>query len=142
MMSGGFAQGRILSCGVDKASEGERWVPEEAGSNAVKDFNSQAGIYRMGQRVVAVNRPSGEDITPRLEDDKVGELFGEVPVALVQDKSSEGGGGDFKEIWQWFLVAMALALLIEGILILPKGADERVEIQTAASGKVSSREGA
>ena len=96
----------------------------------------------MGQRVVAVNRPSGEDITPRLEDDKVGELFGEVPVALVQDKSSEGGGGDFKEIWQWFLVAMALALLIEGILILPKGADERVEIQTAASGKVSSKEGA
>ena len=142
MMSGRFAQGRILSCGVDQASEGERWVPEEAGSNEVKDFNSQAGIYRMGQRVVAVNRPSGEDITPRLEDGKVGELFGEVPVALVQDKSSEGGGGDFKEIWQWFLVAMALALLIEGILILPKGADERVEIQTAASGKVSFKEGA
>ena len=142
MLSGRFAQGRMFSCGVDQTKKGERWVPEEAGSNSVKDFNSQAGIYRMGQRVVAVNRPSGEDLGTMLEDGIVGELFGEVPVALVQDKTSEGGGGDYKEIWQWFLVAMALALLIEGILILPKGADERVEIQTAASGKVSSKEGA
>jgi len=141
MLSGRFVKGRMLSCGVDQASKGERWVPEESESDSVKNFNSEAGIYRMGQRVVAVNRPSEEDMASMLEDEKVDELFGEVPVVLVEENTSQGGGGDRKEIWQWFLVAMALALLFEGILILPKGADERVEIQTTASGKVSAKEG-
>jgi len=38
-------------------------------------------------------------------------------------------------------VAMAMALLMEGLLILPKGTDERVEIQTTASGKVATKGG-
>ena len=141
MLSGRFVQGRMLSCGVDQASEGERWVSEESGNESVKDFNSQAGIYRMGQRVVAVNRPGEEDMIPPLEAVKVRELFGEVPVALAQEKSSGGDAEDSKEIWQYFLAAMVIVLLIEGILILPKGADERVEIQTAASGKITARGG-
>jgi len=76
-----------------------------------------------------------------LEADQVRGLFGEVPVALAQEKARGGASDDPKEIWQWFLVAMAMALLIEGILILPKGTDERVEIQTTASGKVAVKGG-
>ncbi|SVD52068.1 uncharacterized protein METZ01_LOCUS404922, partial [marine metagenome] len=60
---------------------------------------------------------------------------------LAQEKTLSGVSDDPKEIWQWFLVAMAMALLIEGILILPKGADERVEIQTTTSGKVAAKGG-
>jgi hypothetical protein len=141
MLSGRFVQGHMLSAGDDRANEGERWVSEEVGKGSAKDFNSQAGVYRMGQRIVAVNRPEREDLSPALEEDSVRELFGEVPVALAQEKAQGGASDDPKEIWQWFLVAMAMALLIEGILILPKGADERVEIQTTASGKVAAKGG-
>ena len=55
-------------------------------------------------------------------------------------EAADGDADDPQEIWRWFLVVMALALLIEGILILPKGADERVEIQRSATGKVSTEQ--
>ena len=140
MMSGRYVQGHLLSAGDDRAAEGERWVSEEGGENSVKDFNLQAGVYRMGQRVVAVNRPVREDALISLEADEVKALFGAVPVALTQERAADGGADDPQEIWRWFLVVMALALLIEGILILPKGADERVEIQRSATGKVSTEQ--
>ena len=140
MMSGRYVQGHLLSAGDDRAAEGERWVSEEGGENSVKDFNLQAGVYRMGQRVVAVNRPVREDALISLEADEVKALFGAVPVALTQERAADGGVDDPQEIWRWFLVIMALALLIEGILILPKGADERVEIQRSATGKVSTEQ--
>jgi len=141
MLSGRFVQGHMLSAGDDRASEGERWVSEETGKGSAKDFNSQAGVYRMGQRIVAVNRPEREDLSPGLGADEVRGLFGEVPVTLAQEKAQSGASDDPKEIWQWFLVAMAMALLMEGLLILPKGTDERVEIQTTASGKVATKGG-
>ena len=141
MLSGRFVQGHMLSAGDDRAGEGERWVSEETGEGSAKDFDSQAGVYRMGQRIVAVNRPEREDLSSGLDASEVRGLFGEVRMVLAQEKTLSGVSDDPKEIWQWFLVAMALALLIEGILILPKGADERVEIQTTTSGKVAAKGG-
>ena len=141
MLSGRFVQGHMLSAGDDRAGEGERWVSEETGEGSAKDFDSQAGVYRMGQRIVAVNRPEREDLSSGLDASEVRGLFGEVRMVLAQEKTLSGVSDDPKEIWQWFLVAMAMALLIEGILILPKGADERVEIQTTTSGKVAAKGG-
>lgn len=133
----------------DRAKKGERWVSVETGKGASKDYDSQAGVYRyiyeksgqLGQRIVAVNRPEREDLPLGLDAAEVRGLFGKVSVALAQEKTQSGASDDPKEIWQWFLVAMAMALLIEGILILPKGADERVEIQTTTSGKVAVKGG-
>ena len=71
MMSGRYVQGHLLSAGDDRAAEGERWVSEEGGENSVKDFNLQAGVYRMGQRVVAADRPVREDALISLEADEV-----------------------------------------------------------------------
>ena len=63
-------------------------------------------------------------------------LFGSIAVAISQEKAGSGAG-EPREIWKWFLVLMILALLAEGLLILPKGADERVEIQRSSTGKVT-----
>lgn len=140
MLSGRYVQGHLLAAGDDRAGEGERWVSEEGGDHSVKDFNMEAGVYRMGKRVVAVNRPQREDAMISLEEPEVRSLFGEVPVTLSQERSADGVADDPQEIWRWFLVAMALALLIEGLLVLPKGADERVEIQRTATGKVPTQQ--
>jgi len=135
----------------DRAKKGERYVSVEvpAREGVAKDYDTQAGVYRYiseksgqgGHRIVALNRPEKEDLAPSLGADQVRGLFGVVPVALSQEKTQSSASDDPKEIWQWFLVAMAMALLIEGILILPKGTDERVEIQTTASGKVAAKGG-
>ena len=140
MLSGRYVQGHLRVAGDDRAGEGERWVSEESGENTAKDFNLEAGVYRMGQRVVAVNRPQREDVLISMDQEEVEALFGEVPLVLFQESTIEIESDDDRELWKAFLVVMALALLIEGILILPKGADERVEIQRSATGKVSTQQ--
>ena len=142
MSSGRFIEGRMLSAGDDRSRSGERWL--EVGSDITrpdKAFDTDAGIYRLAnsQRVVAVNRPAREDSNVMLEPDSVQRLFGEVPLALTQ-KRADGAAEDPKEIWKWFLAAMALALLIEGFLVLPKSTDERVEIQSSITGKVPTQQ--
>ena len=110
-------------------------MSEDTEEGKAKDFNTQAGVYRMGKRLVAVNRPEREDALASLEPDEVRKLFGPITVAISQEKAGSSAD-DPKEIWKWFLVLMILALLAEGLLILPKGADERVEIQRTSTGKV------
>ena len=85
---------------------------------------------------MAVNRPEREDALAPLEVAKVRELFGPIAVAISQEKTGSGEG-DNTPLWKLFLVLMILALLVEGLLILPKGADERVEIQRSSTGKVT-----
>jgi len=140
MLSGRYVQGHLRVAGDDRAGEGERWISEESGENTAKDFNFEAGVYRMGQRVVAVNRPQREDVLISMDQEEVKALFGEVPLVLFQESTIEIESDDDRELWKAFLVVMALALLIEGILILPKGTDERVEIQRSATGKVSTQQ--
>jgi hypothetical protein len=134
--SGRFINQTMLAAGDDRAAKGERWVSEDTEEGKAKDFNTQAGVYRMGKRLVAVNRPEREDALASLEPDEVRKLFGPITVAISQEKAGSSAD-DPKEIWKWFLVLMILALLAEGLLILPKGADERVEIQRTSTGKVA-----
>ncbi len=133
--SGRFSNDRMLAAGDDPARSGERWISVGGEEGESRDFNTEAGVYRLGNRVVAVNRPEREDLVPSMEGDEAVELFGEMPVALFQEKR-EGTAGDPKEIWKWFLALMAIALLVEGFLILPKNTDERVVINRSSTGKV------
>jgi hypothetical protein len=134
--SGRFSSDRMLAAGDDPARLGERWISVGGEEGESRDFNTEAGVYRLGKRVVAVNRPEREDLVPSMEGDEAVDLFGEMPVALFQEKR-EGSAGDPKEIWKWFLALMAVALLVEGFLILPKSTDERVVINRPTTGKVA-----
>lgn len=134
--SGRFSSDRMLSAGSDLSRPDERWVSVGGEEGESRDFNTEAGIYRLGKRVVAVNRPEHEDLAPLMDGDEAVALFGEMPVALFQEKR-EGTAGDPKEIWKWFLALMAVALLVEGFLILPKSTDERVVISRPTTGKVA-----
>ena len=139
MSSGRYVLGRLLEAGDTGAFQNRgRWLPISNEPQYGQNPFEQSGVYRASEsdRVVAINRPEKEDLGAPLDASEVEELFGEVPVALTEETAEGGSGDDPKEIWRWFLVAMALALLIEGLLILPKSADERVEIQRSTTGKV------
>ncbi len=95
----------------------EHWTCMD--SSATKDLRTQAGVYRLGDRTLAVNRPLIEDEPDKLEAASAKELFGDVSVRLfeeTQNRSSQMQG----EMWRSFVFAMLAFLLAEAILILPE----------------------
>jgi hypothetical protein len=110
-----FTQASLMSCGqVVPLAEGETWV----GVDGSKDVRLQAGIYRAGNRLVAVNRPAAENEMDLIEPAKARSLFGGVRVQLFAEQK-QGEGKLQSELWRMFLFTMVLFLLVEALLILP-----------------------
>jgi len=110
-------QASIISCGELSASDqAKKW--ESVDSPQHKDISTQAGVYRSGDRLLAVNRPASEDEPEVLDTDQAHKLFGDLPFQTMQEH--RGPLGQLQgEIWRVFLVCMLLFLIGEGILILP-----------------------
>jgi hypothetical protein len=110
-------QSSIIACGELSASDqSKKW--ESVDSTQPKDIHTQAGVYKSGDRLLAVNRPASEDDPEILDADQVHKLFGDLPFQTMQDRRSPLGSLQ-GEIWRVFLVIMLLFLIGEGLLILP-----------------------
>ena len=106
-----------IACGELSASDrGRNW--ESVDSIKPKDIRFQAGVYRAGERLVAVNRPAAEDEPEILEADETHRLFGDLPFQMLLERRTQMERLQ-GEIWRLFLFAMLLFLIAEGILILP-----------------------
>lgn len=83
-----------------------------------KDLRFEAGVYRNGPGLIAVNRPAAEDSLEVIEKAAAKQLFGGLPLQFFEEH-----GGDASplqgEIWRPLFIAMLLALLAEGVLSLP-----------------------
>jgi hypothetical protein len=106
-----------VPCGEMTAADlARQWLPVD--STVAKDIRSQAGVYRAGDRLIAVNRPPAEDDPEMIDSDELRKLFGDLPTQTWQERP--GGAGRLQgEIWRLFAFAMLLLLIAEGILILP-----------------------
>jgi len=80
----------------------------------------EAGVYAAGPRLVAVNRPAAEDAGRVVADDRIDGLFAGLSLARVNGRP--GGDGIVQEIWRAFLIALLVALAVEGLLGLPRRA--------------------
>jgi hypothetical protein len=117
-------QSSIIACGELSASDqAKKW--DSLDSTQPKDIHIQAGVYRSGDRLLAVNRPASEDEPEILDTDQAHKLFGDLPFQTMQDRRSPLGQLQ-GEIWRVFLVIMLLLLIGEGILILPARKVRRV----------------
>jgi len=106
-----------VACGeLSQSDQTLPWVSVD--STEHKDIRTQAGVYRAGDRLLAVNRPIAEDDPDLLDPDEARKLFGDLPVQTLQERHLETGQLQ-GEIWRMFLFAMLLFLIAEGILILP-----------------------
>lgn len=94
----------------------KQWASVDSTTN--KNIRLQAGVYRAGDRLVAVNRPSGEDEPDGLEMNDAKNLFASMPFQLLQERKqkTEALQG---EVWRFFLFGMLAFLIGESILILP-----------------------
>jgi hypothetical protein len=106
-----------VACGeLSLADQRLPWLSVD--SSGPKDILTQSGVYRAGDRLLAVNRPVAEDDPELLDADETRKLFGDLPVQTLQERHFETGQLQ-GEIWRFFLFAMLLFLIAEGILVLP-----------------------
>ncbi|MGO8698382.1 MAG: BatA domain-containing protein [Limisphaerales bacterium] len=119
LLAGGrrLQQVSTVACGEMNATDSARqWVSVD--STTSKDIRSQAGIYRSGDRLIAVNRPAAEDDPEMIDTEQARKLFADLPTQTWQEHPV-GIGRLQGEIWRLFAFAMLLLLMAEGILILP-----------------------
>ncbi len=124
-----LTQATMMTCGELSAVDANRpWVAVDVAGP--RNIQTDAGVYRAGDRLVAVNRPAAEDERELVTAPEARALFGTLPVQML-DESRTRNDRLQGEIWRLFLVAMLLFLLVEGVLILPTRAE------TAATGKLT-----
>jgi hypothetical protein len=123
-----IGQESMIACGelspVDKA---KRWqmidFQSQSTSEEYRDARIHAGLYRSGDRVIAVNRPDAEDRVGSVTTEAVAALFGELPLQIAeqtgaQDNTLQG------EVWRMFLFGMLAFLIAESWLVLPPPAKD------------------
>jgi hypothetical protein len=111
---------RMLVAGDPAGEDPTRWK-RVAGTEAAlsSDYPLHRGIYRADDRLLAVNRATGEDLAPILGDDRVAELFRGLDFARVDDRAGNISSL-IQEIWRVFLVAMMVSMIVEAGLCLPR----------------------
>ena len=115
----GKAQQRIASA-TALGSDPSAWRPVEQKKEAVisSSLPLRAGVLSMGDQLVALNRPPGEDEPETLSRASLDELFAGLDFRVLTD-TLEDNRSLTNEIWRTFLMAMAVALVAEALLCLP-----------------------
>jgi hypothetical protein len=115
----GKAQQRFASA---SALEGgaANWRAVETKDEAVLSVNLplRAGVLASGDRLIALNRPPGEDQPQTLSTATLNELFAGLDFRVLTD-SLEDGRSLTNEIWRTFLIAMAVIIVGEALLCMP-----------------------
>lgn len=91
----------------------------------------RSGVYRLGERVVAVNRPIDETDPAKVDEETRGELLEGVSYSLFANEDSKEDLAS--EIWRAFLIAALFFLISEALLCLqpkPTGPVHKAVAQT------------
>ncbi|MEJ6648318.1 MAG: hypothetical protein QNL24_13460, partial [Akkermansiaceae bacterium] len=76
----------------------------------------RAGVYRLGERVIAVNRKPAESSPEKVTKEGLKELLGDTSYSLFSDENSRDDL--VKEAWRAFLIAVLVFLITEALLCL------------------------
>jgi len=113
-----LANAQQRETGPNALPQDKPWTTiDTVNSDAVK-IGLNSGAFSSEDRLAAINRPVSEDDLRTINEPALEALFGGLDFQIIRD---ELGSGDSlaSEIWRAFLVAMALALLIEAALCIP-----------------------
>lgn len=126
--------------GEDKArpKDGEiRERVDSAGDLDSANGDYQAGVFRLGDRLLAVNRPPGEASPVRIDRDTLDNLLAGTDFSLFEEKTEDKSL--VQEAWRAFLIAMILFLIAEAILCLQKPKSERSPAARARARAVAAK---
>jgi hypothetical protein len=91
--------------------------PEDRGA-LPENLPLRAGVFSFEDRLIALNRPPGEDDPQTLSNADLDELFAGLDYRVLND-TLESGRSLTSEVWRTFLILMALVLVAEALLCLP-----------------------
>jgi hypothetical protein len=97
------------------------------------DVRTQAGIYRNGSRLIAINRPADEDDPDRIAPETARHLFTPLNTILFEERGDTSSDSLQGEIWRALLFAMLLFLVGESFLSLPPAASRNANLRGGGS---------
>ncbi len=110
-------QETMVACGeLSALDRAKQWTCVDGATG--KNILLHAGVYRAGERLLAVNRPSAEDDRTLLEPAVARKLLGTLPLQLLQERTARSDALQ-GEIWRLFLIGMLVFLFAEAWLVLP-----------------------
>lgn len=102
---------------IDNSSVNERYSIQKDGVDSQPLY--LAGVKRIGERILATNRPESEDDWTVLQEKELDTIFKDTDYSLFSN-SGEESASTAERIWQLFLIAALIFLIIEAILCLNK----------------------
>lgn len=110
-------QETMVACGeLSALDRAKQWTSADGSTG--KNILLNAGVYRAGERLLAVNRPSAEDDRTLLEPAVAKKILGTLPLQLLQERTARSDALQ-GEIWRIFLIGMLAFLFLEAWLVLP-----------------------
>ena len=102
----------------------EDWRQIAGPPSASTEAGFHAGVYASRGRLLAVNRPAAEDAAEVVDNRQIETLFQGLSFSRFEQKAG-GLGAIVEEVWRLFLVALLVALVVEGLLCLPRRQSDR-----------------
>jgi hypothetical protein len=104
----------------------EDWRQIAGPPSASTEAGFHAGVYASRGRLLAVNRPAAEDAAEVVDDRQIETLFQGLSFSRFEQKAG-GLGAIVEEVWRLFLVALLVALVVEGLLCFPRRSSDRLQ---------------
>ncbi len=84
------------------------------------DATFSAGVYRLGERVIATNVPVSEHEPLSIQKAELESIMQGVSYRTFEDTSTTSTASEEREIWKLFLAGVLFFLIAEALLCLPK----------------------
>jgi len=106
---------------------------DDYGSSDPANAAYEAGIQRLGERLLAINRPPREDAQEILSRESLDSVLEGTGYTLLDQAGQTTDPNISRDVWRAFLIAMLLFLISEALLCLPKKSSPEVGPQKAAA---------
>jgi len=83
-----------------------------------KNFKINSGVYKYGDKVLVLNRPSSEDVQEYAGTTELDDILKGISFSTLHEKSGRDSNIS-TEIWKAFLILMLLFLVAEAFLCMP-----------------------
>jgi Aerotolerance regulator N-terminal len=127
---------RVIQAGTDRfdasyiasvGSDAARLMPGETrrrlddyGTQDAANSEFESGIFRLGDRLLALNRPAIEDTPEILSREQLDAVLDGTNYTLLDQAGQANDPSLSRDVWRAFLVAVLFFLLSEALLCLPK----------------------
>jgi hypothetical protein len=106
---------------------------DDYGTHDPSNSEYEAGIFLLGERLLAINRPTQEDNPEILTRDQLDYALTGTQYTLLDQAGQSTDSSLSRDVWRAFLIAVLLLFISEAILCIPKKSISPVLTQNTAT---------